>query len=114
VATRNIAPARDFFAARSRYSRRSATTMTERDNKTVRWGAIGVVIYLAAFGGFKMWRTGGANRDDYQTVLKRAEQLQVLVRDQENKVLLFEKLSDEFKFDPRKIKKETLVEDASA
>ena len=88
--------------------------MTERDQKTIRWASIGDRVYLAAFGGFKLWKSGGAGRDDYQTLVKKAEQLQAEVREQENKALLFEKLSDEYKFDPRKIKKETLVADASA
>jgi hypothetical protein len=88
--------------------------MTERDKKTIRWAGIGIAIYLAAFGGFKMWRKGGASHDDYQTLVKTAEKLEAQVRDQENKVLVFEKLSDEYKFDPRKIKNETLVADASA
>jgi hypothetical protein len=88
--------------------------MTDRDKKTIRWASIGILIYLVAFGGFKLVRGGGANRDDYETLARRAEQLQTQVRDQENKVLLFEKLSDEYKFDPAKIKKETLVADASA
>src|SRR5437762_13818192 len=88
--------------------------MTDRDKKTVRIAGIGVLIYLVAFGGFKLWRNGGSNRDDYQMLLKRAEQLQAEVRMQENKVLLFEKLSDLYKFDPKKVKKETLVADASA
>jgi hypothetical protein len=88
--------------------------MTERDKKIVRVASVGILIYLAAFGGIKMWKSGGAGRDDFQTLVKKVEQLQLEVRAQENKALLFEKLSAEYKFDPAKIKKETLVADASA
>jgi hypothetical protein len=88
--------------------------MTERDKKTIRIAAIAIVIYLAAFGGFKMWRKGASGRDDYQTLVHKAERLQEEVRADENKALLFDKLSELYGFDPRKIKKETLVADASA
>jgi hypothetical protein len=88
--------------------------MTERDKKTIRIAGIGVAIYLAIFFGYKMWKRGGAGQDDYETLAKRATQLQAEVRAEENKALLFDKLSDLYKFDPRKLKKETLVADASA
>lgn len=88
--------------------------MTDRDKKTIRIATIGIAIYLVAFFGFKMWRKGATGRDDYQQLVKRAQQLQEQVRAQENKVLLFEKLTNLYQLDPRKIKKETLVADASA
>lgn len=88
--------------------------MTDRDKKTIRLATIAIVIYLAAFGGFKMWRKGGSGQDDYQTLARKAERLRDELRAQENKALLFEKLSEQYAFDPRKIKKETLVADASA
>ena len=88
--------------------------MTERDKKTVRFAAIGIVVYLAAFAGFKMWRKGASGQDDLQTLTRKAERLQEDVRTLENKALLFDKLSELYAFDPRKIKKETLVADASA
>jgi hypothetical protein len=88
--------------------------MTERDKKTVRFAAIGIVIYLAAFGGLKMWRKGASGQDDYAALVRKAERLRDEVRAEENKALLFEKLSELYAFDPRKVKKETLVADASA
>jgi hypothetical protein len=88
--------------------------MTDRDKKTIRIATIAVAIYLVAFFGFKMWRKGASGQDDYQQLVRRAEKLQNEVRAQENKVLLFEKLNEIYQLDPRKIKKETLVADASA
>lgn len=88
--------------------------MTDRDKKTIRIAGIAIVIYLAGFAGFKLWRTGASNQDDYQSLVKKTDRLQAEVRAHENKVLLFDKLSDLYKIDPRKIKKETLVADASA
>jgi hypothetical protein len=88
--------------------------MTDRDKKTIQIASIGVAIYLVAFFGFKMWKKGATGRDDYQQLVRRAEKLQEEVRAQENKVLLFEKLTNLYQLDPAKIKKETLVADASA
>jgi hypothetical protein len=88
--------------------------MTERDQKTIRIAGIFLVIYLICFFGYKSLKGGESGGEDYATLVKRAQALQEEVREQENKVLLFEKLSAASKLDPRKIKKETLVADASA
>jgi hypothetical protein len=88
--------------------------MTERDKKTIRFGGVIVVIYLACFFGFKAVKKGKSRREDYAALVKRAQSLQDEVRAQENKALLFEKLTEATKLDPRKIKKQTLVADASA
>jgi hypothetical protein len=88
--------------------------MTDRDKRTIRIGAVILVIYLASFYGVRGWKRGEASRTDYHALVRKAEQLQQDVRAQENKVLLFEKLSEAFKLDPRKLTNETLVAEASA
>ena len=88
--------------------------MTERDQKTIRIGGIIIVIYLVCFFGYKGLKRRQGGREDYAALVKRAQRLQEDVRAQENQVLLFEKLTAASKLDPRKIKKETLVADASA
>jgi hypothetical protein len=88
--------------------------MTERDKKTIRIGAVIVAIYLAGFYGIRGFKRGESGRAEYQKLVRQAEQLQEEVRAQETKVLLFEKLSEIYKFDPRKLSKETLVAEASA
>ncbi len=88
--------------------------MTDRDKKTIRVGAVLIAIYLASFYGIRMWKSGEKGRRDYQTMVSKARQLQDDLSAQENKSLLFEKLSEAYKLDPRKISKETLVADASA
>lgn len=87
--------------------------MTERDQKTIRVAAIGIAIYLTLFFGFKLWKSGQRGANDYQTLARRAEKLQNDLRAQETKALLYEKLSEQYKLNPAKIKKETLVADAS-
>jgi hypothetical protein len=88
--------------------------MTDRDKRTLRIGAIVIVIYLVGFYGVRTFKRGEASRTDYQALVRKAQQLQDDVRAQENKVLLFEKLSEASKLDPRKLTNETLVAQASA
>lgn len=88
--------------------------MTERDQKTIRIGAIVVVVYLACFFGFKTLKRGQGARESYEQLARRAEKLEKEIRAQETEVLLFEKLSEQFRLDPRKLKNETLAADASA
>jgi hypothetical protein len=88
--------------------------LTEREKRTVRIGAIGVSIYLLLFLGFRAWKKLESGRASYQELLARVQREQRDVRSAENKVLLFEKLTDAFHLDPRKLPKETLVAEASA
>ncbi len=88
--------------------------MTNRDKKTIRIAAIVIVVYLAAFAGIKLWKKGGSGRDNHQKLARRAAELQAELRAQENKVLLYEKLSDIYQLDLGKLKKDSLAADASA
>jgi len=88
--------------------------MTARDQRTLKIGAILVAIYLVGFYGVQFFRQGEKSRTEYQQLIKKAQQLQQDKLAQENKVLLFDKLSAAYHFDPRKIAKDTLVADASA
>jgi hypothetical protein len=73
-----------------------------------------LAIYLVSFFGFRGWRALERSRADYQQLLLRVEREQLDVQRYENDLLLFEKLSEAFRFDPRKLSKETLVAEASA
>jgi hypothetical protein len=88
--------------------------MTARDKRTLRIAAILVAAYLVIFYGVDLWRKGEKGRADYAQLLKKAQQLQQEKLAQENKALLFDKLSETYHLDPRKISKDTLVADASA
>lgn len=88
--------------------------MTERDQKTIRIGAILVAVYLACFFGYKALKGRGASGQSYEELARRVAKMEQEIRSQENEVLLFEKLSEQFRLDPRKLKSETLVADTSA
>ena len=89
-------------------------TLTAREKRTIRIAAIAIAIYLLLFFGFRGWKRMEAGRAEYERLAQEAEKVRRELPPYENRVLLFEKLSEAYQLDPRKIKKETLVADASA
>lgn len=89
-------------------------SLTPRDRKTIRFAALGIAIYLGLFFGVKLWRHLERDRAGYDLLLTQARREVQAARDDENRALLFEKLSAQFRLDPRKISRETLVAQASA
>ena len=88
--------------------------ISEKDKRTIRLGGTALAIYLVAFFGFKTWKRLEKGRADFQQLVRKVEREQLETRRQENDVLLFEKLSDVYKLDPRKLPRERLVAEASA
>ena len=88
--------------------------MTQREKRTIRIAAIGIAIYLLLFFGFRGWKRVEASREEYQKLAAEAQKIRGELPPYENRVLLFEKLSEAYQLDPRKLKAETLVADASA
>ena len=88
--------------------------ISEKDKRTIRIGGIVLAIYLVFFFGFRGWKKLEKSYTDFQQLARKVEREQLDTRRQENEILLFEKLSDAYKLDPRKLPKETLVAEASA
>ncbi|HEV8542170.1 MAG TPA: hypothetical protein VGR78_07255 [Verrucomicrobiae bacterium] len=88
--------------------------LTAREKRTVRVAVIGIAIYLAVFLGFRLWQKLEAGRTNYQQLLTRLQREQRDVRTAENQVRLFQKLTEAYRLDPRKLPKETLVAEASS
>lgn len=89
-------------------------TLSDKDKRTLRIALIGVAIYLALFFGFKAWRNLEKGRASYQQLVVKAQREEQAVRRMENDVMRFEKLTGEYRFDPRQLSKETLVAQAAA
>lgn len=89
-------------------------TFSEKDKRTMRLAAIGISIYLALFFGFKSWRKLEKGRAGYHDLIAKVQREEQATRRQENDVMLFEKLSEVYRFDPRKLPRETLVAEAAA
>jgi len=88
--------------------------LTDRDKRTVRLAGIGIAIYLALFGGLQVWKYFEKKRTEYQQLLLEAKNLRRQILPYQDKVLVVKKLMDDFHLDPAKLKKETVVSDASA
>jgi hypothetical protein len=88
--------------------------MTDREKRTVRFAGIGLAIYLVLFGGFQVWKFFERKRADYRQLVVEAQDLRRQIQPYQDKVLVVKKLMDDFHLDPAKLKKETVVSDASA
>ena len=89
-------------------------TLTDRDKRTVRFASIGIAIYLALFGGFQAWKHLEKKRTDFQQLVTESQELRRKVQPYQDKVQVLQRMMDEFKLDPAKLKEETVVSDANA
>lgn len=85
--------------------------LTEREKRIVRIAGAGIVIYLALFYGGRFFEK---SRSEYRQLVTEAENLRRQTLPFENKVQVVKKLMDDFHMDPAKLKKATVVADASA
>ncbi|MEI6390130.1 MAG: hypothetical protein WCT12_03405 [Verrucomicrobiota bacterium] len=89
-------------------------TLTHREKRTLRFGAVAVGIYLLSFGGLQVWKFFGQRRSDYRQLVRQAEDLKREVRLYEDRILLVKKLMEGFHMDPARLSRVSVVADASA
>jgi hypothetical protein len=89
-------------------------SLNDREKRTVRFAGIGIAIYLALFGGFQVWKYFDKKRSDFRQLVTEAKNLRQQVQPYQDKVLVIKTMMDVFHLDPAKLKKETVVSDASA
>jgi len=87
--------------------------MTEREQKTIRWGGAAIVLYLLLFFGVKALKAPPTNAGYEQTAMS-ANNLKIDFEHFETRRLQYEKLNDTFKIHPEKWVRNTIVADASA
>jgi hypothetical protein len=88
--------------------------LTHHEIRTVRFAGIGIAIYLALFGGIQVWKLFDKKRSNFRQLVMEAQNLRQQIQPYHDKVLVVKKLMEEFRLDPVKLKKETVVSDASA
>jgi hypothetical protein len=88
--------------------------LTGREKLLVRYAGIGIAIYLALFGGYYVWKFFDKQRAAYVKLGQEARDLRQQTLPYQDKALLVKKLMDDFHLDPAKLKRETVVSDASA
>ena len=89
-------------------------TLTPQEKRTIRIAGVGIAIYLALFGGFKVWKFFERQRTDYRTLVAAAENLKLEVKRYEGKIAVTKKLMETFHMDPAKLTRTTVVAEASA
>ncbi len=88
--------------------------LTDREKRTIRFGAIGIAIFLALLAGLQAWKFFEKKRADYRELAAEARILRQRVQPYQDRVLIVQKLMDDFHLDPAKLKPATAVSDASA
>ena len=87
--------------------------LTLREKRTLHFTITGIFIYLALFGGLKTWRHLEACRAQYEQMITDANRIRRQIQPYENRVLLAQKLKENFHLEPNKLSRTTVVADAS-
>jgi hypothetical protein len=88
--------------------------LTEREKRTVRLAAIAIAIYLVLFFGVRAWKQLETKRSQYQQLQVEAQRLKRDLMPYENRILLTQKLKENFRMNPQKFSRASLAADASA
>ena len=88
--------------------------LTDRETRTIRLAGLAIAIYLTLFFGVRVWKHLEAGRAEYQQLQVDAQRLKRDLLPYENRILLVQKLKENFRMNPRKLSRSTLVAEASA
>jgi hypothetical protein len=88
--------------------------LNDREKRTVRIGGLSIAIYLVLFFGLQVWKQAQRQRDAYRQLLRDATALREKLTVYADKASVTGDLMEQFKFDPAKISRATLVAEATA
>ena len=88
--------------------------LTERETRTIRLAGLAIAIYLVLFFGTRVWKQLEARRSAYQQLQVDARRLKRDLQPYENRILLVQKLKENFRMNPQKFSRSSLVAEASA
>jgi hypothetical protein len=88
--------------------------LTQREQRTVRLGGIGLGAYLILFCGLQVWNFVSRKHTEYQQLLTEAANLRQKVILYQSKVQHSQKLMESFQMDPVKLTRDTALAQASA
>jgi hypothetical protein len=89
-------------------------TLTEHEKKTVRWAGLFIGVYLALFGGFKVWQFFSRQHGDYAKLLAEAGNLRNQIAPYKAKAEDVRMLMEQYHLDPAKLSRASIVGEASA
>ncbi|HXC34736.1 MAG TPA: hypothetical protein VNV43_02615 [Candidatus Acidoferrales bacterium] len=87
--------------------------LTQRDQRAIRYGAIGLGIYLVLFCAFHVWKFFEHRRSDYRDLIQQAHSLKDQIEPYQTKILVVQKLMKEYHLDPAKLTEAAVVAQAS-
>ncbi|HEX3626045.1 MAG TPA: hypothetical protein VH280_11535 [Verrucomicrobiae bacterium] len=88
--------------------------LTQRDQRTIRYGGIAVGIYLVLFCVLHVWKFFEHKRSDYNDLVQQAHLLKDQIEPYQTKILVVQKLMKEYHLDAAKLSEATVVAQASA
>jgi len=88
--------------------------LTDRERRTLRFGGIGIAVYLVLFFGLQIWSYAQRRRTDYQRLLREAAVWNDKLAVYDEKVRMTQDLMEKFRMDPGKLSRTSLVAQASA
>ena len=88
--------------------------LTQSEKRTIRYASVGIAIYLALFGGWKVWGWLSQKRTEYNQLIAQGQKLKTEVQPFADQSTVVKKLMDDFHFDPAMLTTNTLVADATA
>jgi hypothetical protein len=87
---------------------------TNREKRTIRFATIGLAIYLGLFVGYRGVASLETRRADYRRLVREAQDLKTEVNRYETKIAVVKKLMESFQLDPARLKRTSVVAEASA
>ncbi|HUA64638.1 MAG TPA: hypothetical protein VME24_02250 [Alphaproteobacteria bacterium] len=88
--------------------------LTQRDQRTIRYGGIFIGVYLLLFVVFHVWKMLEQKRSDYKDLVQQARTLKSEIEDYRSRALVAQKLMNEYHVDPARLSEESVVAQASA
>lgn len=88
--------------------------LTPRDRKTIRYGAIGIAIYLVLYGGWRAFSFLGQRRAEYRQLLRESADIKIKYELYDARVIRLKRQMEAFQMDPAQLTNSTLVARATA
>lgn len=88
--------------------------LTQRDQRTIRYGGIFIGIYLLLFVVFHVLKMLEQKRSDYNDLVRQARTLKSEIEDYQTRALVAQKLMNEYHVDPARLTEASVVAEASA
>jgi len=88
--------------------------LTDLEKRILRFGGVGVGIYLLVFGGMQTLKFFEQKRSQYNRLVTEAQSLKREIQLYQDKAAAVKKLMDAFNLDPARLSRTTAVAEASA